>query len=60
MFVNIRVFFIFISHGINPFAPLKKTKDAIKTRLTASEKDYVIANTKDNYIKGWLRKMICE
>lgn len=58
MFVYIKVFFIFIRHRINPFMSIGKNKDKIRARLTNQEKEYLIENTKDDYIKNWHRKLM--
>lgn len=51
----IKIAFIFIRHGINPFIPVGKIMGKIKDRLTDKEKKWIIDNAK-GYPKEYFQK----
>ena len=51
----IKIAFIFIRHGINPFIPVGKNMRKMKDRFTDKEKKWIIDNAKE-YPKEYFQK----
>ncbi len=56
IFKAIKILFIFIRHGINPFLSVEKNKEKMKRRFSEKEKQWIIDIAK-GYAKEYLEKM---
>lgn len=58
MIKAIKVTFIFIRHGINPFASIKRNKEKMRERFSESEKKWIIDRTSGDYAKEYIEKLL--
>lgn len=55
---NIKVTYIAVRHGINPFRRISKIENKMKEKLTDKEKMYIVNNCCTEWTRSFMRKKL--